>query len=204
MANQLNAPISKLAVAAAILSAVATFGYVALPMFAVAVVSLPMALIGRRFVLRHSLRGQRLSLASISISSVTLLAAPFWYFHQYNSESMPGYDRVAFESIGAGAGLDQYERQSICIKGYALSSGSSAPQRKIYISPDGRANFKTAILVQLPIAWKYSDDPIAISGVLTVDRQAMRWAPRYRMQATAIRSAKTGTDLMPRAPWDGC
>ena len=197
-------PVSKIAVAAAILSVVATFGYVELSIFAIAAVSLPMGLIGRQVVLRHSLRGQRLSLASISISAITILTAPAWYFHQYNSESIPGHDRVAFVSIGAGAGLDHYERCPICIKGYAISSGSSNPQTTIYMSPDGRADPKTGIVVRLPIEWSFSNDPIAVSGVLTVNRHATGWTPRYILKATALRSVKTRTGLMPRAPWDGC
>jgi hypothetical protein len=181
--------VSKLAVTSVVLSVIAIFGYVALPFSLFAIMALPVAIVARSATHRHRLRGRRLALASIALSVLALVTSPLWYIHQYNSESLPSHDRVAFASIddGIGTGLDRYEGRRICIKGYAIRRDPRHRQATIYMSPDGsRLRPEAIISVQLPFGWQHADHAIAVSGILTVNRQASEYVLRYTLDATDI------------------
>ncbi len=150
--------------------------------------------------LRRSFAGMRGPAAVITIT-----IGPVWYGWQYKAEAVPDHRRVDFSTIEDGRGLDLCEGHRICIKGYAFHSGHDTPQLTVYLSPDGSFRRPERIIaVDVPAGWKFSDDPIAVSGTLEVNQHPSPFETRYILRAAEVRFVQTAIGLLPRAPWDGC
>jgi hypothetical protein len=199
-------PLSISSVVALVISLVAVVSFFTLPMLGCAIASMVIAVSSIRSIRRYHLSGAKLAVASICISGSTLILAPDWHAYLFNSESLPGYLRVNFAAaeIGQSTALDEYANKAICLKGYVRPS-SRVVMRTLHLSPNGdNTNPENGITVTLPFDWEFQRDPMAISGVLTVNPQAKDPTQRYVLSAKAIHRSSTSYGLVPRVRGRGC
>ena len=148
-----------------------------------------------------------MTVVSVFLAGSTLILAPAWHSHLFNSETLPGYLRVDLPeaNLSRSTALDEYANKAVCLKGYVITPTQAYRLRTFQLSPDGNdAKPEIAITVTCPTDWEYHPIPIAVSGILTVDQNAAYPAQRYVLSAVAIRPSYTSYYLGPRVPRRGC
>ncbi len=147
---------------------------------------------------KYQLIGGKLAKLAAAVAVGSILTSPAWHFHLYRSETLAGHIRTKLVTSKT-TNLDSYDGKSICLKGYSLYFGGDAKPDTFLLSPDG--NFRkpeTAITVEIPQSWQQQRDPIAVSGVLRVDRNATDPSRRYTLSAVKITNARNSHFLAPR------
>jgi hypothetical protein len=213
MSDRERAPLSLLAVFAAVFGVLAVFGLVAPEFAALAVPGIGTAVAALVAIRKYELGGRGLAMTGISLSVVFSVLTPVWHVARFQSEAPRGYERIDFASVSQPKRqrLDEFVGKKVCLKGYGLTPRSSAEMTSMnsfLFSPDGdRGRPQMALLVQLPVGetWHWQWEPVAVSGVLMRNPKSAAdpKAPKFVLKMHAIQLSRTRFDLAPRAPGSG-
>ncbi len=203
-------PMSSLAIVSALLGFAGLLGLVAPEFALLALPGIATGLAASFAIRKYRLNGIRLARAGIALSLIFSLLTPVWHVTRFNSEALPGYERMDFSSLATADDqhLEPLIGKKVCLKGYAIPNGMVAVS-KFFLSPDGSIkNAKKLVIVELPegTSWDWQGGAIAVSGTL-VRASTVNQDPkilRFVFRASSVRDSKTRFDLAPRAPWEGC
>jgi hypothetical protein len=74
--------------------------FIAAPMLTIAIISLVIGAASFFQIRRCDMAGTKPAIVSISLSIMTLIFAPIWHIHLFNSESLSGYIRIDLPAMG--------------------------------------------------------------------------------------------------------
>lgn len=209
MTDHEYSPISSLAVASGLLGCGGSLGLFAPEFALLALPGIATGLIAISEIRKLRLSGDRFAKAGIALSLFFALLTPVWHVTRFNSEALPGHERIDFSSLVTDdQNLDRLVGKNVCLKGYAIP-GHLRAMNRFPLSMDGSTKKLEKIVgVELPAGttWDWQVEAIAVSGSLVrvpTDQQ-IPYAPKCILRARVVRPSKTRIDLAQRAPWEGC
>lgn len=143
--------------------------------------------------------GAPLWYAAIGFGAASVVAAPLLQASRYQSEALPGYDRVDFDIET----IDGWVGRPICLKGYVLQPYAGGRPHLLF-SPDGDHRTQDAIRLKLSESVEPSNGAFACSGVLHVDESSPDSVGRYEFVVDKVTRATTRFRLKDRVAGDGC
>lgn len=207
-------PVSRLAVASLIGGLISLAAFFEPALLALAAVAMILAVAARRAIQRYQLLGTRAVVGSWYVAVTIVVLAPSWHLghfwqrtNLYESEAQPNHRRLDFADLVTGDKnrLEAYENQRICLKGYFVDGDEQVAWPAQKFSATGDPKDQRAILVIPPSRWKWNEGPVAVSGLLRIDRSIASGGRRYILHAAAIRESKTMIDLAQRkSGFGGC
>jgi hypothetical protein len=210
MTDSEYSPISSLAIVSALLGCAGLLGLFA-PEFAMLALSgIATGLAAGFRIRKYRLSGIRLARIGIALSLIFALLTPVWHVTRFNSEALPGHERIDFSSLDTANDqhLEQLVGKKVCLKGYAIPNRLLAMDTFL-LSVDGSTKkSEKAVMVELPAGttWNWQENAIAVSGCLfrvSTNNQDSE-IPKYVFRASSVRTSKTRFGLAQRAPWNGC
>lgn len=117
-------PISSLAVTSALLGCAGLLGLFAPEFALIALLGVGTGLAAILGIRKYRLSGDHFAKAGIALSLFFALLTPVWHVTRFNSEALPGYERIEFSSlVTADQNLDRLVGKNVCLKGYAIPDG---------------------------------------------------------------------------------
>lgn len=210
MKEQEYKPVSSMAIISLVGSIAGLVSFIAAPMLTIAIISLAIGAASFFQIRRRVMSGTKPAILSISLSIMTLIFAPIWHMHLFNSESFSGYIRIDLAAMGieqfGKSDLDQYANNKICLKGYMVPTGKFRSLQTFQLSSNGDVT-KPESTITITISTNlidYRHAPMAVSGTLTVNPDAKDPAQRYFLTADSIRPCYSSRGLARRSGRRDC
>jgi hypothetical protein len=228
----LNRPLSVLAVLTVIGAAAGLGAFIHPVACAASLCSLCFGILALSQVRRYeySRSSRFLMTGGLSISVMSLIAAPAWHLLLYQSEASPGYQRVTFDELftRTAESDDSYaprdvrptrllfddsaggfDGEQICVKGYVYPTRQFDGLTEFLLTANGSGQHERYVGVVLTsgTSWDWTKDGVAVSGLLELNpayTTGSTLGVRYILKDASVRPARTLYGMEFRSRDGGC